>query len=69
MTRASKKHIGAGAQGKGDGSGALSGNADIPENMVLSNRDKAQHSQERGQDSKWVQAEQRHDSELHQKKS
>ena len=68
MAKASKKHIGAGALGKGDGSGGLSGNADIAENIVLSNRDKAQHSKDRGQDGKWVQSEQRHDSELHQKK-
>jgi hypothetical protein len=53
---------------QGDGSGGLSGNADIPENMVLSNRDKSLHPHERGQDGKWVQAEQRHNSELHQKK-
>src|SRR5215203_2952564 len=64
MAKASKKHIGAGALGKGDGSGGLSGNADIAENIVLSNRDKAQHSKDRGQDGKWVQSEQRHDSEL-----
>jgi hypothetical protein len=68
MAQGGKKHVGAGAQGKGDGSGGMSGNADIPENMVLSNRDKTQHSKERGHDGKWVQSEQRHDSELHQKK-
>jgi hypothetical protein len=69
MAKASKKHFGAGAQGKGDGSGALSANADIPENMVLSNRDKTVASQDRGQDGKWLQSEQRHDTELNQKKS
>jgi len=68
MAKADKKHFGAGAQGKRDGSGGMSGNADIPENMVLSNRDKTQHSHSRGQDGKWVQSEQRHDTELHQKK-
>jgi hypothetical protein len=68
MAQASKKHVGAGAQGKGDGSGGMSGNADVPENTVLSNRDKEQHTKSRGQDSKWTQAEQRHDAELHQKK-
>jgi hypothetical protein len=68
MAKADKKHFGAGASEKRGGSGGLSGNADIPENKVLSNRDKAQHSDSRGQDSKWVQSEQRHDSELHQKK-
>ena len=41
MAKASKKHFGAGSQGKGDGSGGMSGNAEIAENMVLSNRDKA----------------------------
>jgi hypothetical protein len=30
----------------------------VGENDVLSNRDKAQHSGDRGQDSKWVQTEQ-----------
>jgi hypothetical protein len=68
MTKAGKKHFGAGSQGKGDGSGAMSGNAEIPENMVLSNRDKARRASGRGQDGKWIQTEQRHDSELHQKK-
>ena len=68
MARADKKHVGAGALGKGDGSGGLSGNTEIAENKVLSNRDKALHSDESGQDSKWVQTEQRHESELHQKK-
>jgi hypothetical protein len=68
MAKADKKHFGAGAQGKGDGSGGMASNADIPENMVLSNRDKTQHSDGRGQDSKWVQSEQRHNTELHQKK-
>jgi hypothetical protein len=68
MAKASKKHFGAGSHGKGAGSGGMSGNAEIAENMVLSNRDKAQHSEQRGQDAKWVQAEQRHDTELNQKK-
>ncbi|MDQ0136494.1 hypothetical protein J2T08_004430 [Neorhizobium galegae] len=35
----------------------------LPENKVLSNRDKAQHSRERGLDSKMVQTEQLHDHE------
>jgi hypothetical protein len=68
MARASKKHLGAGSQGKGDGSGGTAPSVDIPENMVLSNRDKAQHTSDRGQDGKWIQAEQRHDSELNQHK-
>jgi hypothetical protein len=33
----------------------------IADNMVLSNRDKARHPRDRGQDSKWVQSEQRPD--------
>lgn len=60
MANANKKHFGAGSQGKGDGSGAMTVMDDekLPDNMVLSNRDKAQHSQERGLDSKAVQTEQ-----------
>jgi hypothetical protein len=69
MARANKKHFGGGAQGKGDGTGGLSGDANIPENKVLSNRDKTVLSHDRGQDGKWVQAEQRHDTEMNQKKS
>ncbi|NNH42757.1 hypothetical protein HLI03_14005 [Rhizobium laguerreae] len=60
MANADRKHIGAGAKGKGDGSGAMT-NLDeeqLRENMVLSNRDKARHSKERGLDSKTVQTEQ-----------
>jgi hypothetical protein len=33
----------------------------IPENMVLSNHDKARHNQERGLDGKQIQTEQFHD--------
>jgi len=58
MANASKKHVGAGAQGKGDGTGGLTNQAAVPFNMVLSNRDKKQHSQERSQDSKWIQSDQ-----------
>jgi hypothetical protein len=63
MPNASKKHIGAGAQGKRDGSGAMSElDKDlVPENMILSNRDKSRHTDERGLDSKWVQTEQYQD--------
>lgn len=63
MANADRKHMGAGAHGKGDGSGAMTDLEDgiLPENMVLSNRDKAQHSAERGLDSKTVQTEQYHD--------
>lgn len=63
MANASKKQIGAGAQGKGDGSGAgsiLEKNL-VGENEVLSNRDKAQHNEQRGLDGKNVRNEQRQD--------
>ncbi|WP_407167150.1 hypothetical protein [Bradyrhizobium sp. ORS 111] len=33
----------------------------IGENMILSNRDKAEHSRERGQDRKWIATEQLQD--------
>lgn len=63
MANASRKHVGPGAHGKGSGTGAMT---ELPEgilepNMVLSNRDKAQHSDERGLDSKAVQTEQYQD--------
>jgi len=69
MAHAGKKQIGSGAQGKGDGSGGMAGEANIPPNSVLSNRDKAQHTHDRGQDGKWVQTEQLHDHELNQRKN
>jgi hypothetical protein len=68
MANASKKHMGAGAKGKGDGTGAMVETAAVPENKILSNRDKAQHPSDRGQDGKWVQSEQMHDHELNQNK-
>jgi hypothetical protein len=69
MAKASKKHMGAGLQGKSDGTGAMTeSTGDLPENMILSNRDKAQHSADRGQDGKWIQTEQMHDHELNQQK-
>jgi hypothetical protein len=63
MANASKKSMGSAAQGKGDGSGAMT---ELPEgvlqdNMVLSNRDKSRHSDERGLDSRQVQTEQYRD--------
>ena len=63
MAQASRKHFGAGAQGKGDGTGAMSDldPGEIPANIVLSNRDKAGHSEERGLDGKAVQTEQGQD--------
>jgi hypothetical protein len=58
IAKAGKKHIGKGAQGKGAGAGANADDPAIADNMVLSNRDKAEHTRDRGQDSKWVQSEQ-----------
>ena len=63
MANADKKHMGAGAQGKGDGSGAMTTLPEglVPENAILSNRDKKQHSHQRGLDSKAIQTEQHQD--------
>jgi len=65
MTNKAGKHFGSGAtnKGKGAGSGGLSNPRDdlIGENMILSNRDKAEHSRERGQDGKWIATEQLQD--------
>lgn len=63
MANASKTHIGPAAHGKGSGSGAMTELPEgvLEENMVLSNRDKKQHSHERGLDGKAVQTEQYHD--------
>ncbi|HWK64999.1 MAG TPA: hypothetical protein VNS34_08665 [Rhizobiaceae bacterium] len=60
MTNAGKKHVGRGAQGKGSGSGGMTDipKDKIPENMVLSNRDKSQHTKERGQDGRQIQTDQ-----------
>jgi hypothetical protein len=63
MPKGDKKHFGPGAQGKGAGTGGLT---DIPrdkigDNMILSNRDKAQHTDQRGMDSKHIQSEQLQD--------
>jgi hypothetical protein len=59
MANSGKKHIGGGAQGKSSGTGANTEAAGggLGENDVLSNRDKAQHSRERGLDSKRVQTD------------
>lgn len=63
MAHASKKHFGAGAQGKGSGEGALTPTPKdkIGENEVLANRDKAQNTGERGLDGKNVRSEQYQD--------
>lgn len=63
MANADRKHMSTGGQGKGDGTGAMTELPEdlLEENMVLSNRDKAQHSDERGLDSRQVQTEQYRD--------
>ena len=63
MANASRRHSGPGIQGKGSGTGAMTELPEgiLEENMVLSNRDKSRHSDERGLDSKTVQTEQFHD--------
>lgn len=65
MANASSKKFGAGQQdqGKGDGSGGMSPDTldELPENKVLSNRDKSRHSDQRGLDSRHVETEQHHD--------
>jgi len=67
MARNDGKHLGPGTKdhGKGAGTGAMTDLQDdlIGENDVLSNRDKAQHSTDRGQDRKWIQTEQLADHE------
>lgn len=72
MANASKKHVGPGAQGKNSGTGAMTPEsvADglLGENQVLSNRDKSQHTGERGLDSRAVQNEQRQDNARNQQK-
>jgi len=65
MAHASRKKFGAGQQdqGKGDASGGMTPDTaeGLPENEVLSNRDTARHSQQRGLDSRHVQNQQHHD--------
>jgi len=67
MARNDGKHLGPGTRdhGKGAGVGAMTDLQEdvIGENDVLSNRDKAQHSGDRGQDRKWVLTEQLADHE------
>ena len=56
MAKASRKKMGAGAQGKHAGAGTMT-DVDIgtiPDAGVLSNRDKSQHEKERGLDGKDV---------------
>lgn len=65
MAHASKKKFGAGQQdqGKGDGTGGMAPDVpdQLPDNEILSNRDKSRHSDQRGLDSRHVDTEQLHD--------
>ena len=65
MANANAKHFGAGSQGKQSGTGAMTDidKSVLPDNMVLSNRDKSQHAGGRGLDGKAIQTEQFHDHE------
>ena len=60
MAQADRKHFGKGTAGKGSGAGARTelGEDLVGENQILSNRDKKQHSKERGQDSNAIKTEQ-----------
>lgn len=65
--------MGPAEKGKGSGSGAMASEsvADerLEENMVLSNRDKSRHSDERGLDSRAVQTEQHQDNPMNRARS
>jgi hypothetical protein len=63
MAKGDKKHIGLGSQGKGSGEGAMTDlpKDEIGENEVLSNRDKQQHTKERGQDGNRIKSDQYQD--------
>jgi hypothetical protein len=65
MANASRNSIGPATQGKRSGTGAMTDEGivegRVEENMVLSNRDKSRHSQERGLDSKAIQNDQLQD--------
>ncbi|MGZ2384658.1 hypothetical protein [Rhizobium leguminosarum] len=63
MAHSDKKHFNKGTQGKGAGAGAMTDLDEdtVGENEVLSNRDKKQHSNERGQDGNAVKTEQQQD--------
>lgn len=63
MAKADRHSMGPGSQGKKSGTGAMTDLPDgiLEENMVLSNRDKSRHGDERGLDGKTVRTEQYHD--------
>ncbi|MET3594504.1 hypothetical protein ABID26_003912 [Mesorhizobium shonense] len=64
MATGGKKHMGRGSQGKGSGTGAKT---ELPkdmvgENEVLKNRDKKQHTKQRGLDSSRIKSDQYQDN-------
>jgi hypothetical protein len=63
MANGNRKHVALGARGKGAGVGAMHNlpRDSVGDNVILSNRDKQQHTKERGQDSKRIQSEQHGD--------
>lgn len=63
MAKGDSKHFGKGTNGKGTGSGAMTNVEEgiLGDNQVLSNRDKKQHSKERGQDGNAIKTDQRQD--------
>lgn len=63
MAHGDKKRFGKASQGKGSGSGAMSeiDKDVVGDNEILSNRDKQQHSKERGQDGNAIKTEQGQD--------
>lgn len=71
MANADKKHFGPGSHGKSSGEGAMTNLEDevLPKDKVLSNRDKARHTEERGLDSKNVQNEEYKDHSANRRDS
>jgi hypothetical protein len=63
MAHPDRKHFGKGTQGKGAGAGAMTelDKDAVGDNQILSNRDKKQHSKERGQDGNAIKTEQGQD--------
>lgn len=63
MAQGDKKHFGKGTQGKGSDAGAMTDldEGAVGENQILSNRDKKQHSKERGQDGNAIKTAQEQD--------
>lgn len=63
MAHPDRKHFGKATQRKGTGAGAMTelDKGSIEENQILSNRDKKQHSKERGQDGAAIKNDQEQD--------